>query len=107
MVMALGGWGMWNVGSSTIASQSDSLTAEREPIYVAGCPVSDPLLEKDSVRGGVGEDRSCTEEGTSHPITSRQPGGGLVEHAHGAERHREAKVPPRTSENSPTTHFGE
>jgi hypothetical protein len=36
MVMALGGWGMWNVGSSTLSSQSDSLTAMGDTIYVAG-----------------------------------------------------------------------
>jgi hypothetical protein len=98
LLMALGWWVMWNVGSSTLASQSDSLTAQRDMIYVAGCPVPDPL-EKHSARGGVEEDRGCSEEGSSHPITSRQPEGGLVEHAHGAERHTEGKVPPRTSQN--------
>jgi hypothetical protein len=107
LVMALGWWGMVSLGSDTLSSQSDSLKAERDPIYVAGCPVPEPLLEKDSARGGVGEDRGCTEEGFSHPITSRQPGGGLVEDAHGAERQREDKVPPRTSENDPSSHSGE
>jgi hypothetical protein len=43
LIMALGWWGMWNVGSYTLSSQSDSLTAEREPIYVGGCPVPDPV----------------------------------------------------------------
>jgi hypothetical protein len=106
LVMALGWWGMWSLGSYTLASHSDSLTAERDPIYVAGCPVPDPL-EKSSTRGSVGEGRGCTEEGSSHPMTSRQPGGGLVEDAHGAERQREDKVPPRTSGNLPSTHSGE
>jgi hypothetical protein len=106
LVMALGWWGMANLGSSTLASQSNSLTAQRDPIYVGGCPVPD-LLEKSSARGGVGEGRGCTEEGSSHPITSRQPGGGLVEDAHGAEGQREDKVSPRTSENLPSMHSGE
>jgi hypothetical protein len=106
LVMALGWWGMWSLGSSTLASHSDSLTAELDPIYVAGCPVPDPL-EKSSTRGSVGEGRGCTEEGSSHPMTSRQPGGGLVEDAHGAERQREDTVPPRTSGNLPSTHSGE
>jgi len=61
---------MWNLGSDTLASQSDSLTAERYTIYVAGCPVLDPL-EKSSTRGGVGEGKGCTEQSSSHPITSR------------------------------------
>src|SRR5215210_6384333 len=99
-------WGMWSLGSHTLASHSDSLTAERDLIYVAGCPVPDPL-EKSSAQEGVGEGRGCTEEGSSHPMTSRQPGGGLVEDAHGAERQREDKGPPRTSGNFPSTHSGE
>jgi len=106
LVMALGWWGMWSLGSHTLVSHSDSLTAERDPIYVAGCPVPDPL-EKSSAQEGVGEGRGCTEEGSSHPMTSRQPGGGLVEDAHGAERQREDKGPPRTSGNLPSTHSGE
>src|SRR5918994_2982849 len=93
LVMALGWWGMWNLGSSTLASQSDSLTAQRDPIYVAGCPVPAPL-EKSSARGGVGEGRGCTHEGSTHPITSRQPGVGLGGQAHGAERQRDDSVPP-------------
>jgi hypothetical protein len=106
LVMALGWWGMCNLGSSTLASQSDSLTAQRDPIYVAGCPVPAPL-EKSSARGGVGEGRGCSQEGSTHPITSRQPGAGLGGQAHGAERQRDDRVPPRTSENSPSTHSGE
>jgi hypothetical protein len=97
---------MVSLGSDTLSSQSDSLTAERSTIYVAGCLVPDPL-EKSSTRGSVGEGRGCTEEGSSHLITSRQPGVGLVEDAHGAERQREDKVPPRTSENDPSSHSGE
>jgi hypothetical protein len=107
VVMTLGGWWMWNLGSDSLALQSDSLTTHPEPIYVAGCPVPDPLLEKDSARGGVGKGRGCTEEGSSHPITSRRPGGGLGGHLHGAERQREDKLPPRTSETLPSTHSHE
>jgi hypothetical protein len=44
------GWGMWNVGSDTLSSQSDSLTAERSKLYLAGCPVPDPF-EKSPARG--------------------------------------------------------
>jgi hypothetical protein len=106
VVMAIGGWGMANLGNSTIASQSDSLTAQPDPIYVAGCPVPAPL-EKDSAVGGVDKGRGCTEEGTSHPITSRQPGARLGGQAHGAERQSDDRVPPRTSQNSPSTHSGE
>jgi hypothetical protein len=43
LVVAFGWWAVADLGSST-------LTAEPEPIYVAGCPVADPL-EKDSARG--------------------------------------------------------
>jgi hypothetical protein len=78
VVMTLGGWGMWNLGSDSLASQSDSLTAQPDPIYVAGCPVPDPL-EKSSTRGGVGKGRGCTEEGSYHPITSRRPGVDLAD----------------------------
>jgi hypothetical protein len=105
VLMAIGWWGMANVGSSTLASQSDSLTAERSTIYVAGCPVPAPL-KKSSTRGGVGEGRGCSQEGSSHPITSRQPGVGLGGRGHGAERQKEDRVPPRTSENS-SKHLGE
>jgi len=73
VLMAFGWWGVTTLGS-------DSLQAMREPIYVAGCPLADTTLEKGSVGGG------CSKEGVSHPITTRQPGGGLVEllssHAH-------------------------
>jgi hypothetical protein len=94
LVMALGWWGMMTLGS-------DSLQAMRYPIYVAGCPLADTTLEKGSAGGG------CSKEDVSHPITTRQPGGGLVEHAHGSERQRDYRVPPRTSENSPSTHSSE
>ena len=85
VVMGVGWWGMASLGSSTLAAESDSLAAQGDPIYVAGCPVPD-LLEKSSARGGVGEGRGCSHEGSTHPITSRQPGGGLGERAHGADR---------------------
>jgi hypothetical protein len=81
LLMALGWWGMTTLGS-------DSIQAMREPIYVAGCPLADTTLEKGSAGGG------CSKEGASHPMTSRQPGGGLGEHAHGSERQREGKAPP-------------
>jgi hypothetical protein len=93
LLMAFGWWGMTSLGSH-------SLQAMRYPIYVAGCPLSD-TLEQRSAGGG------CSKEGVSHPMTSRQPGGGIGEHAHGAERHREGKAPPRTSQNSSSTHSGE
>src|SRR5215208_6667654 len=99
LLMAFGWWGMTTLGS-------DSLQPMRYPIYVPGCPLAD-TLEKSSGGGG------CSKEGVAHPISSRQPGvrvgehAGLVEHAHGAERHRGDRVPPRTSENSPSRHFGE
>jgi hypothetical protein len=94
LLIALGGWGMTTLGS-------DSLQAMRYPIYVAGCPLADTTLEKRSAGGG------CSKEGVSHPITSRQPGGGLVEHAPGAERQRDYRVPPRSTQNSPSTHSSE
>ena len=94
LLVALGWWVMTSLGSH-------SLQAMRYPTYVPGCPLADTTLQKRSAGGG------CSKEGVSHPITSRQPGGGLVEHAHGAESHREGKAPPRTSQNFPSTHSGE
>jgi hypothetical protein len=108
LIMALGWWGMWNLGSYTLLSQT-----QPEPIYVAGCPVSEPLQKSPTWRGGVGQGGGCSQEGSTHPISSRRPGvrlgehAGLVEHAHGAERHHDDRVPPRTSENSTSRHFGE
>ncbi len=106
VVMALGWWGMTSLGSSTLAAQSDSLTAERDTIYVGGCPVPAPL-EKSSARGSVGEGQGCSHEGSTHPITSRQPGVGLGGRGHGAERQPDDRAPPRFSEYSPSRHFGE
>ncbi len=94
VVMASGWWGMTTLGS-------DSLQPMSEPIYVAGCPLADTTLEKGSAGGG------CSREGVSHPITTRQPGAGLSEHAHGAERPREDKAPPQTLQKSPSKHSGE
>ena len=75
LLMAFGWWGVTTLGS-------DSLRAMREPIYVAGCPLSN-TLESGPRRGGGG----CWREGASHPITSRRPGAGLAsEHAHGGEK---------------------
>jgi hypothetical protein len=87
LVLAFGWFGMANLGSSTLASQSDS---QRYPIYVAGCPVGDPL-EKSSAGGGVDKGGGCSKEGSSHPITSRRPGGGVGELGRGAERQRGVK----------------
>jgi hypothetical protein len=96
VLMASGWWGMMTLGSY-------SLQPMRDPLYVAGCPLTETTLKKGS--GGVG----CSKQGVSHPISSRQPGGGLVEHAHGAERQRDSmwQVPPRNSENTDSTHLGE
>jgi hypothetical protein len=91
LLMAFGWWGMMTLGSY-------SVQAMRYPLYVAGCPLADTTLEKGSAGGG------CSKEGASHPITSRQPGAGRSEHADGAERTRGARVSPRTSEKSPSTH---
>ena len=76
MVALLGSlsWGMSILGAHALASESATA-----PVYVAGCPSAD-TLEKGSAGGG------CSKEGASHPITSRQPGAGLGEHAHGAEK---------------------
>jgi hypothetical protein len=94
VLMASGWWGMTTLGSH-------SLQQMRHPIYVAGCPLADTTLEKGSGGGG------CSKEGISYPISSRQPGGGLVEYAYGSERKREHKAPPRASQNFPSTHSGE
>ena len=99
LIVAFGWWAVADLGSST-------LTAQPEPIYVAGCPVSDPL-GKSSSQGGVRNGRGCSKEGSSHPITSRRPGGGLDRHAHGAERYTDDRVAPRTSEHSSSRHLDE
>src|SRR3712207_1494572 len=104
LLMALGWWGMVTLGSYTHASQT-----QLEPIYVAGCAVSEPLQKSPTRRGGVGQGRGCSKEGSTHPISSRQPGvravehARLVQHGHGAERQGDYRVPPRTSENSNST----
>jgi hypothetical protein len=82
VLIAIGWWGMAHLGNDTLAPESDSLTAKRPPVYVAGCPVVDTLQESLD----AGEGKGCPREGSSHPITSRQPGGGLGEHAHGADK---------------------
>jgi hypothetical protein len=100
LVIALGWWGMADVGSSTLALQSKPLTAHQDPIYVAGCPVPDPL-QKSSRRGGVVEGKGgCSEEDLSHLInTSRRPRGALEGHALPTQRQREDKLSQPTSEN--------
>jgi hypothetical protein len=107
LVIALGWWGMTTLGSSTLALQSESLTAHQDPIYVAGCPVPNPL-QKSSRRGGVEEGTGCSEEDLSHLInTSRRPGGGLEGHALAAERQTEDKLFPLTSEKKSSSHSDE
>ena len=93
ILVASGWWAMTTLGSHSLQPMS-------EPIYVAGCPLADTLEQRS---GGGG----CSKEGASHPITSRQPRGGRVEHAHGAERHREGEAPPRSSENFPSPTLSE
>jgi hypothetical protein len=107
LVVAAGWWVMWNLGSDSLASQREALTVELEPIYMAECPVPTSSLQKSSARGGFGKGRGCTEEGSSHPISSRQPGVGLHAHDRLAQRQSEDKAHPRTSENPPSTHSGE
>jgi hypothetical protein len=74
-LLASGWWGMSVLGAHALASESSAPA----PIYVAGCPVGDTPQ-----KGSAGE--GCSKEGASHPISSRQPGAGLGEHAHGAEK---------------------
>ena len=99
LTLAFGGWAMADLGRST-------LIAQPEPIYVAGCPVPD-RLDKSSAQGGIGKGGGCSKEGVSHPISSRQPGVRVGGQAYGAERHRGDRLPPRTSENSPSRTLGE
>ena len=106
VVMAYRWWGLWNVGSDSLGSDSNTLTAMGDPMYVAGCPVPDPL-EEGSTRGGIDGSRDCTEEGSYHQISSRQPGVRLGGQAQGAERHSDDRVLPRTSESQPSTSLGE
>ena len=74
-LLGSGWWGMSILGAHALASESSAPAS----VYVAGCPVGDTPQ-----KGSVGE--GCSKEGASHPITSRQPGAGLGEHAHGAEK---------------------
>src|SRR5918992_4743812 len=53
LVLALGWRGMATLGSSTLASQSETLTAKEPPMYVAGCPVVD-ALQQSAVKGEAG-----------------------------------------------------
>jgi hypothetical protein len=109
LVIALGWWGMVNLGSSTLTLHSEPLTAHQEPIYVAGCPVPDPLKKSSRLGGGVEEGKGCSEEDLSDLInTSRRQGGGLEGHALPAERQRQDKLsPPTSSEKKSSRHSGE
>jgi hypothetical protein len=73
-LLASGWWGMSFLGAHALASETAPA-----PVYVAGCPVDDTPQ-----KGSAGE--GCSKEGASHPTTSRQPGDGLGEHDHGAEK---------------------
>ena len=73
-LLASGWWGMSILGAHALSEASAPA-----PVYVAGCPVGD-IPQKGSAGGG------CSKEGVAHPITSRQPGVGLGEHAHGTEK---------------------
>jgi len=87
VVLASGWWGMRTLGSHTLASESDSPALVADPIYMGGCPVADTdTLDKSSAQGGAGKGGGCSEEGGTHPISSRQPGAGLGEYAHRAQR---------------------
>jgi hypothetical protein len=109
LVLALGWWGMTTLGSSTLALHSEPLTAHQEPIYVAGCPVPDPLQKSSRLGGGVEEGKGCSEEDLSDLInTSRRPGGGLEGYALPTQRQRQDKLsPPTSSENISSRHSGE
>ncbi len=86
VALASGWWGITTLGGHTLASESDSPAGMASPIYVAGCPVTD-TLDRSPAQGGAGKKGGhCSEEGVSYPISSRQPGAGLGEHAHRAER---------------------
>ena len=78
-LLMLGGWCVY-------AAEDPSSAAWQTPVYVAGCPVEDGTrLTKGSAREDAGTER-CSEEGLSHPISSRKPGAGLGEQAHRSER---------------------
>ena len=66
LVVVFGWWGMWGLGSFTLLCQT-----QPEPIYVAGCPVADQLQKSSTWRGGIGQGRGCSMEGSTHPMTSR------------------------------------
>jgi hypothetical protein len=88
-VLASGWWGMRTLGSHALASESSEPPAlMADPVYVAGCPVGD-RPENGSVRGEVVHRKGwgCSEEGGTHPISTRKPGaGGVGEHAHRGAR---------------------
>ena len=109
LFLAFGWWGIMTLGSHSLASQTDSLGAMGEPVYVAGCPVAASTPETSSAGGGVGKknDGGWSEEGLYHSVTSRRPGAGPSGHAYGAEAGGGALSSERTSENKPSTHSGE
>jgi hypothetical protein len=86
VLLASGGWGVRTLGSHTLASEGDFPALRADTVYVGGCPVED-TLDKSSAQGEAGKKGGgCSEEGIPHPISSRQPGAGIGEHAHRSER---------------------
>ena len=109
LFLAFGWWGIMTLGSHSLTSQTDSLRAMGESVYVAGCPVAASTPETSSAGGGVGKkkDGGWSEEDLYHSVTSRRPGAGPSGHAYGAEARGGALSSERTSENNPSTHSGE
>jgi hypothetical protein len=85
-VLASVWWGVFALGARTLALEDGPSVSWRRPVYVAGCPVDGVGLAEDSPREGSKE--GCSEQGLSHPISSRRPGAGLVggEHPRSSER---------------------
>ena len=77
--------GLYGVGEAGLTGRELAVTGtiERRPSYTwLGAPWS--IRSRRGSDGGYRKGRP--REGSSHPITSHQPGGGLSEHAHGADR---------------------
>ena len=81
LVLIFGWWGIVVLGSHTLALETNSLTVERYPTYVVGCPVPEKP-EKGSAQVGVSRGKDCSAKARphTHTTTSRQPGAGLTEH---------------------------
>lgn len=81
LVLMFGWWGIVVLGSDTLALETHSLTVERYPTYVVGCPVPENS-EKGSAQADVGRGKDCSAKAWphTHTTTSRQPGAGLTKH---------------------------